>query len=83
MTTFILLCILVTYWLFGYGMSFGRGPLTNPFIAIGDFLLGLIHNTPEEDFGIKYFCCFLDPPAGDPLMGPIFGMKFGRILLKN
>lgn len=42
-----------TYWLFGYGMSFGRGPLTNPFIAIGDFLL--------------------DPPAGDPLMGPIFG----------
>ncbi|XP_031622329.1 putative ammonium transporter 3 isoform X2 [Contarinia nasturtii] len=28
-----------TYWLFGYGMSFGRGPLTNPFIAIGDFLL--------------------------------------------
>lgn len=30
-----------TYWLFGYGMSFGRGPLTNPFIAIGDFLLGL------------------------------------------
>lgn len=43
-----------TYWLFGYGMSFGRGPLSNPFIAIGDFLL--------------------DPPAGDPLMGPIFGM---------
>lgn len=42
-----------TYWLFGYGMSFGRGPLSNPFIAIGDFLL--------------------DPPAGDPLMGPIFG----------
>lgn len=42
-----------TYWLFGYGMSFGRGPWTNPFIAIGDFLL--------------------DPPAGDPLMGPIFG----------
>ncbi|XP_017035778.1 putative ammonium transporter 2 [Drosophila kikkawai] len=28
-----------TYWLFGYGMSFGRGPLSNPFIAIGDFLL--------------------------------------------
>ncbi|XP_059612678.1 putative ammonium transporter 3 [Phlebotomus argentipes] len=28
-----------TYWLFGYGMSFGRGPLTNPFIAIGDFLI--------------------------------------------
>lgn len=43
----------LTYWIFGYGMSFGRGPLTNSFIAIGDFLL--------------------DPPAGDPLMGPIFG----------
>lgn len=42
-----------TYWLFGYGMSFGRGPLSNPFIAIGDFLI--------------------DPPAGDALMGPIFG----------
>lgn len=28
-----------TYWLFGYGMSFGRGPLSNPFIAVGDFLL--------------------------------------------
>lgn len=28
-----------TYWLFGYGMSFGRGPLSNPFMAIGDFLL--------------------------------------------
>ncbi|XP_055839159.1 putative ammonium transporter 2 isoform X1 [Episyrphus balteatus] len=28
-----------TYWLFGYGMSFGRGPLSNPFIAIGDFLI--------------------------------------------
>lgn len=44
-----------TYWLFGYGMSFGRGPLSNPFIAIGDFLI--------------------DPPAGDPLMGPIFGNR--------
>lgn len=28
-----------TYWLFGYGMSFGRGPLSNPFIALGDFLI--------------------------------------------
>lgn len=28
-----------TYWLFGYGMSFGRGALTNPFIALGDFLI--------------------------------------------
>lgn len=28
-----------TYWVFGYGMSFGRGPLSNPFIAIGDFFI--------------------------------------------
>lgn len=28
-----------TYWLFGYGMSFGRGNLTNPFVALGDFLI--------------------------------------------
>ncbi|KAG5675103.1 hypothetical protein PVAND_005032 [Polypedilum vanderplanki] len=28
-----------TYWLFGYGMSFGRGSFSNPFIAIGDFLI--------------------------------------------
>lgn len=28
-----------TYWMFGYGMSFGRGPLSNPFIALGDFFI--------------------------------------------
>ena len=28
-----------TYWLFGYGLSFGRGALTNPFVALGDFLI--------------------------------------------
>ncbi|CAO1387079.1 unnamed protein product [Diamesa serratosioi] len=28
-----------TYWVFGYGMSFGRGALSNPFIAIGDFFI--------------------------------------------
>ncbi len=28
-----------TYWLFGYGLSFGRGEWTNPFIAIGDFMV--------------------------------------------
>lgn len=26
-----------TYWLFGYGLSFGRGRYTNSFIAFGDF----------------------------------------------
>ena len=34
-----------TYWLFGYGMSFGRGSLSNPFIALGDFLI----DPPVED----------------------------------
>ncbi|XP_055550404.1 putative ammonium transporter 2 isoform X4 [Wyeomyia smithii] len=28
-----------TYWLFGYAMSFGRGELNNPFMALGDFLI--------------------------------------------
>lgn len=28
-----------TYWIFGYAFSFGRGPWTNPFIAIGDFCI--------------------------------------------
>lgn len=28
-----------TYWIFGYGLSFGRGPLTNSFIALGDFCI--------------------------------------------
>lgn len=36
----------LTYWLFGYGMSFGRGPLSNPFIAIGDFLLDPVPGDP-------------------------------------
>ena len=29
----------ITYWLFGYGMSFGRSEYTNPFIGLGDFLI--------------------------------------------
>lgn len=28
-----------TYWVFGYGLSYGRGELTNPFVAIGDFFI--------------------------------------------
>lgn len=27
-----------TYWLFGYGLSYGRSAYTTPFIAFGDFL---------------------------------------------
>ncbi|CAH0717007.1 unnamed protein product, partial [Brenthis ino] len=29
----------LTYWIFGYGMSFGDGPLSNPFIGVGNFLV--------------------------------------------
>ncbi|KAJ2938329.1 hypothetical protein O0L34_g13247 [Tuta absoluta] len=29
----------LTYWIFGYGMSFGQGPLQNSFVGTGDFLV--------------------------------------------
>ncbi|XP_050679218.1 putative ammonium transporter 2 [Leptidea sinapis] len=29
----------LTYWIFGYGLSFGQGKFSNPFIGVGDFLL--------------------------------------------
>ncbi|CAH0599758.1 unnamed protein product [Chrysodeixis includens] len=29
----------LTYWIFGYGMSFGEGTYSNPFIGVGNFLL--------------------------------------------
>ncbi|KAL4717870.1 hypothetical protein ACJJTC_005715 [Scirpophaga incertulas] len=29
----------LTYWIFGYGMSFGEGTYSNPFIGVGDFLV--------------------------------------------
>ncbi|XP_047541527.1 putative ammonium transporter 2 [Vanessa atalanta] len=29
----------LTYWIFGYGMSFGEGALSNPFIGVGNFLV--------------------------------------------
>lgn len=28
-----------SYWLFGYGLSYGRSSYTNPFIAFGDFMV--------------------------------------------
>lgn len=74
-----------TYWLFGYGMSFGRGPLTNPFIAIGDFLLGLTFTMnswkKKNQIVSSTIIQISDPPAGDPLMGPIFGMKINKFLI--
>ncbi|KAK4884898.1 hypothetical protein RN001_001169 [Aquatica leii] len=27
----------LTYWMFGYALSYGRSPLSNPFISFGDF----------------------------------------------
>ncbi|KAG8229811.1 hypothetical protein J437_LFUL008179 [Ladona fulva] len=29
----------LTYWVFGFGLSFGNDPSTTPFVAIGDFML--------------------------------------------
>ncbi|XP_015602614.1 putative ammonium transporter 3 isoform X2 [Cephus cinctus] len=37
----------LTYWMFGFGMSFGRSEFTNPFIGLGDFL---IDPTIEDEF---------------------------------
>ena len=28
----------ITYWAFGFGLSFGEGPGTNPFVGVGCFL---------------------------------------------
>ena len=28
-----------SYWALGYGLSYGEGPLTNPFVAFGDFFV--------------------------------------------
>lgn len=50
-----------TYWVFGYGISFGRGPYTNAFIAFGDFLLD-----PDVD----------DPLMGHIFAAFIFQLSF-------
>lgn len=36
----------VTYWIFGYGMSFGRSYPTNQFIAFGDYFLDPTEENP-------------------------------------
>lgn len=43
-----------TYWLFGYGLSFGQSEWTNPFCGWGSFAL----NVGEEDMGIVYTTFF-------------------------
>ncbi|CRK86663.1 CLUMA_CG000499, isoform A [Clunio marinus] len=35
-----------TYWLFGYGLSYGRSNYTTPFIAFGDFMVDPEVNNP-------------------------------------
>ncbi|XP_046395400.1 putative ammonium transporter 2 [Ischnura elegans] len=32
----------LTYWVFGFGLSFGNGPLTNPFVGVGDFMIDVL-----------------------------------------
>ncbi|KAH3769454.1 hypothetical protein DPMN_170723 [Dreissena polymorpha] len=40
----------ISFWLVGYGFSFGNGSLSNPFIGWGDFCV-----TAEEDkLGVTY-----------------------------
>lgn len=36
----------VTYWIFGFAFSFGRSPLNNGFIALGDFFIDPSINDP-------------------------------------
>ncbi|KAL7636187.1 UNVERIFIED_CONTAM: hypothetical protein RMT77_012944 [Armadillidium vulgare] len=43
-----------TYWLFGYGLSFGQSEWTNPFCGWGSFAL----NVGEEDMGLIYTTFF-------------------------
>ncbi|KAK6636427.1 hypothetical protein RUM43_010088 [Polyplax serrata] len=50
-----------TYWLFGYGLSFGRSPYTNSFIAFGDFAV-------DADVG--------DPLMGPRFAAFIFQLSF-------
>lgn len=38
----------LTYWMFGYAFSFGRSPLNNPFIALGDFCIDPLVNDPMK-----------------------------------
>ncbi|XP_044265151.1 putative ammonium transporter 2 isoform X2 [Tribolium madens] len=36
----------LTYWIFGFGLSFGRSPLSNGFIAFGDFFTDPVLKDP-------------------------------------
>ncbi|XP_071440388.1 putative ammonium transporter 3 [Hetaerina americana] len=52
----------LTYWIFGFGFSFGHGTYSNPFVAIGDFFL---------DYPIIY-----DPTEGPVFAAFLFQLSF-------
>ena len=41
----------LTYWAFGYGLSFGQGPLANPFCGVGYFL---VDTDDPDEMGVVY-----------------------------
>ncbi|XP_076443996.1 putative ammonium transporter 2 [Babylonia areolata] len=41
----------MTYWMFGYALSFGEGPYSNPFCGLGDFF---VDTNNSEDMGLMY-----------------------------
>ena len=44
----------LTYWMFGYGLSFGTSSWANPFCGWGDFFM----NAEESDMGEVYTTFF-------------------------
>ena len=44
----------ITYWMFGYGLSFGDGDWSNPFFGWGKFFL----NADEDNMGDVYTTFF-------------------------
>lgn len=40
----------LTYWMFGFGLSYGRDEGSNPFCGIGHFFV----NVESDDLGIVY-----------------------------
>lgn len=46
----------LTYWIFGYALSFGRSEYTNGFIALGDFCIDPTNDDPIKG---EIFSAFL------------------------
>ncbi|CAH0389038.1 unnamed protein product [Bemisia tabaci] len=45
----------ITYWLFGYALSFGRSELNTPFVALGDFALNIDNADPQKGAIYTFF----------------------------